>query len=182
MKFLDLETLINCKPSIKNIIKNIIITKSVEFNQELINVLNLFPNIKYLEFETNNKYNFTHNDLIDELFNSNIYDIKIKFIGPLWLIKSFKAYSYQNTRIKRVWKKLCVYDFDNNFDYNSIPREINSLYINSNYQLNLTNLPINLLKIEIRSQFINPVLGYKKWKIPLNCEVYYNDKLINMDD
>lgn len=181
MKFDNLNNLINCKPTIKNIIKNIIITKETEFNQELIDIVKTFPNLKYLEFETG-KYNTSYNNLIDELINSNIYGIKIKFYGKTWFTKSIKAYNYQNTRIKRIWYKFSVYDFDNNFDYNNLPREINLLCIHSNYQLNLSNLPINLFKIEISSQFINPVLGYKKWKIPFRCEVYYNNKLINFNE
>jgi hypothetical protein len=181
MKFELLDNLINCKSTIKNIIKNTIIIKKIEFNQHLIDILNTFPNLKYLEFETD-EYNAIHNHLIDELINSNIYDIKIKFYGSIWFTKSIKAYNYQNTRIKRVWNALRVHDSHNNFDYNNLPHEINLLFINSNYQLTLTNLPINLLKIDIRSQFINPVSGYKKWKIPFGCEVYFNGRLINFDE
>jgi hypothetical protein len=180
MKIENLENLINLKTSIKNIIKNIIITQAIEFNQQLLNILNTFPNLKLLELNTTNSYDYIHNDLINELCNSNIGEIKIKFNNFVWFCKASKAYDYQNTRIKRIWNTLKIHDRGHT-NYDNLPNEINYLFITSKTELNIRNLPINLLKIDIRSQFINPVFGYKKWKIPFGCEVYFNDRIIDFD-
>jgi hypothetical protein len=182
MKIKTIDELVNYK--FKNYIKSITFTEKNEFNQQLLNTFSSFPNLKTLEFETNTIFHSLCNVLINNLCNSNINKIFIKFGNDsnlVWFKKDIEVYNYKNTKIKKCWNTLRIYDVNNNFNYNNLPNEINSLEINSQHKLELSNLPINLLKINIISQFVNPILGCQKWKIPFNCEIYYNDKLINID-
>lgn len=183
MKVNTINELVNNKNKV--LIKTMIFTEKIEFNQELLNIINTFPNLENLNFETDTIFDSSCNNLINHFCNSNIKKIFIKFHcneDLVWFSKDIKAYNYKNTKIKRCWNNISVWDFSHgNFNYNNLPNEINSIRINSNNKLELTNLPINLLKINIDSQFINPILGCQKWKIPFDCEVYYNEKLIHID-
>lgn len=89
---------------------------------------------------------------------SNITNIEIhfKYISfGIWFTKNVKPYYYNKTLITRNWNVLSVYDSDNRYNYNDIPNNINLLKISCDTELLLLNLPINLLKIEINSQFVN---------------------------
>lgn len=165
-------------------IQTIIFTEKIEFNQELLNIIDTFPNLKTLEFESNTQFNSSCNDLINILCNSNICKIFIKFkncMDLIWFSKYYESYNYKNTNIKKCWNTIRVFDFNyGNFNYDNLPNQINYLKINTQNKLELSNLPINLLKIVIESSFVNPILECHKWKIPFGCKVYFNDRLLNI--
>jgi len=179
MKFKNIDEMKNFNK--KNKIKFVIITEETLFNLELVDIIKTYPNLNSISFDTINKYDSSLNFLIDELCISNISYVKIDFKYDLYsarYYKDIKGYDYKKTRIKRTWNKLSFYDPNSYINYDNLPENINLLTISSNVKLILINLPINLLKIEINSQFVNCIWGMDSWKIPFNCEVYYNQKII----
>lgn len=180
MRFENIENLQNFYN--KNKIKIIILTKEILFNQDFIDILSTYPNLNLLSIKTSNGFDSSLNYLIDELCISNITNIEIhfKYISfGIWFTKNVKAYYYNKSLITRNWNTLSVYDSDNHYNYNNIPNNINLLKISCNKELLLLNLPTNLLKIEINSQFVNSIWKMDHWKIPFDCEICYNGKVIN---
>ena len=176
MKINNLENLINYEN--KKVIKNIVIEQAILLDNNFLPIINTYPNINYLEFYTSNNYDDTLNDLINYFCECDIKEIIIRFKDSCIFKKSNDAYDYKNTRIKRIWN--CLSFFSNNYEYNydNLPSSINLLRIHTYGNLILTNLPIGLMRIEVGSQLINPILKIGQWKIPFDCELYYNNSKI----
>ena len=182
MKFENTEKLKNFNK--KNVIKIIVFTNEILFNQDFIDIINTYVNLNSLSVKTSNKFDSSLNYLIDELCRSNISKIKIhfKYISwGVWFSKDVKTYDYNKTRMARIWNIFSIHDSKNYYNYDNLPNNINLLRISCGEKLKLINLPINLLKIEINSQYINAIWGMNCWKIPFNCEVCYNNKVIKIN-
>ena len=178
MIFYTYDDFINYKK--KYIVNHIQICNQFEYTETFSDIIKSMPKLKKIDIILDNIFDNTIIKLIDDLCVSDINYIKIKInkSSLVWFNKDYKCYNHNSSKTKKIWTSLSIYDFNRNFNYDNLPMGIDKLHIYSSDKLNLTNLPINLKKLEISFNLANAILGYKNWKIPFNCELYFNNKLI----